>query len=597
MVRNSIFGIQSKNYMKQLVQTGLCLLFSFQAFSQEITVPYRIGNVFGISDYNGKLIRKKSYDKIDYNRKMPKGYFTFSDKGEKGVTFNGKTLVSGPDYGEFAIEKNKFIIAEIRSHSGKDLKFKNKKDFTDYQNRRQGGYAFFNLKGENLYPDNFKKMQPVDTIGVSSIDKKRTRYALIAVTSFDNRYSLLLYDCDKQKISEWLLKDYYKINLERDYYVPGKSISLKATKEQYDTPTAMQLFNRDGKFAIRPLTTEYQPDGNERTTGSYERESVKEPGSGLGRGSQRGRDNDYQTVTVEPAMPPAYGAAKSVLEGDREARKTPIVKKYLDYTFENKDGKLYLNEKNTATKESQTTEFLLPPAPAGKNYSFESIKYGYEVVNTNEKRINQRNLIRFKSGDQYGILISQELIIPAKYDSIAPVRIYDTGHENPLFFIVATKDNSSQKLYYGLIDSKGQSIIPIQYEELDPYILAYSGNRELTVYNKNWRFKENGKYGVMKPFGEVVLPAEYEEIEVNKRNTWYHQDDFLSLKKEGLYGLIIDKNFKEQNIIPPVFPYKVGFFDRNYQDQKGLLLFGLLDNEGKFLCYARKDGFLYQKEK
>lgn len=581
--------------MRQFLQGGLCLLFSFQAFCQEVTVPYRVGNVFGISDYNGKLIRKKSYDKIDYNRKMPKGYFTFSDKDEKGLTFNGKTLISGPDYREFAVEKNKFIVAEIRSHSEKNLKFKNKKDFTDYQNRRQGGYAFFNLKGENLYPDHFKKMQPVDTIGVSSIDKKRTRYALIAVTGFDNRYSLLLYDCDKQKISDWLLKDYYKINLERDYYVPGKSISLKAEKEQYDTPTAMQLFNRDGKFAIRPLTTEYQPNGNELVKSPYERESEKGygSGSGLGRGTKKGSDDEY--LTVEPAMPPAYGAAKTVLEGDGDTRKTQIVKKYLNHTFEIKDGKLFLNEKNTAVKESLTTEFLMPPVPAGKNYSFESIKYGYEMINTKEKRIDQKNLIRFKSGDQYGMLVSQELIIPAQYDSIVPLRIYDSGQDNPLFFIVATKNNSSQKLYYGLIDINGKSIIPIQYEELDPYVLTNSGNRELTVYNKNWRFKENGKYGIIKSFKGVVLPAEYDEIEVNKLNFWFHQDDFLSLKKDGLYGLIIDKNFKEENSIPPIFPYKVGFFDRNYQNQKGLLLFGLVDNEGKFLCYARKDGFLYQK--
>ncbi|UUC44483.1 WG repeat-containing protein [Flavobacterium cerinum] len=573
--------------MKQLIQSGLCLLFTIQAFSQDVTVPYRIGNVFGISDYNGKLIRKKTYDKINYNRKMPKGYFTFSDKDQKGITFNGKTLVSGPDYGEFGVEKNKFIVAEIRSkHSEGELKFKNKTDFVNYQNRRDGGYALFNLKGENLYPDNFKKLQPVDTTGVSSKDPKRSRYALLAATTFDKRYSLVVYDCDKQKISDWLLKDYYKVNLERDSYVPGKSISLKAAKEQQDAATAMQIYYRDGKFAIRPLTTEYSPNGKEAREGRYDTEYGS--GSRLGRGTE---------VTNEVPLPPAYGNVKQPMEADSDIPKEKVVKKYLNHAFEIKDGKLFLVERNTAVKESQTTAFLMPPTPAGKNYSFESIKYGYDVVDTNEKRINQKNLIRFKSGDQYGMLISQELIIPAQYDSIVPLRIYDSGRGNPLYFIVATKDNMSQKLNFGLIDINGKPIIPIQYEELDPYVLKYSGDRELTDYNKNWRFKKNGKYGVMKPLGEIVLPAEYDEIEMNKKDFWYHQDDFLSLKKEGLYGLIIDKNFKEQNIIPPVFPYKVGFFDRNYQKQDGLYLFGLLDSEGKFMCYARKDGFLYQKEK
>ncbi len=586
--------------MRLFLQVGLGLLFSLQAFSQEVTIPFRVGNGYGLSDYNGKLINKNKYDQINYNRKMPKGYFAFKNKEDNGLVYNGKIVVSGPEYDEFGVEPNKFIIAVLKKNSvsRSTSAFKTEKEYNDFKRRNREGYALFNLKGENIYPDNFKKIIPVDTTGASSLAPKRARYALMATTNFDDRFSLFVYDCDKQKISEWLLKDYDKIKLDRGLTVPGKSIALTATKDKSDSASPMRINHINGKFVLQPVTSEYQPGIKEQFESEYGRtEVIAEPGYGSGTGT--GKSN-YTTEAVPPP-PPAYGKAyEKPDEANLEKSKPKVVKKYIVQTFDIKDGKLFLNERIGGEKEVKSgTEFPMPPAPAGQTYSFDSFANTAITQDTEEKRITQKNIIRYKIGTQYGIVLSERRLIQASYDSISPIR-YAVSNEEQLLFVVGRKDKATQSMKYGLIDTDEKVILPINYEELDPYGLgrSYFGARsDIKVYTKNWRFKENGKYGVITPFDGVVLAAEYDGIEWNPSRFSGHQDDFISLKKDGLYGFVLGADFKEANIVQPIFPYKVGFYDRNYQKEKGLLLFGLVDNEGKFFCYARKDGYLYYKAK
>ncbi|WP_347069574.1 hypothetical protein [Flavobacterium sp. WV_118_3] len=588
--------------MRLFLQVGLGLLFSVQAFSQEVTIPFRVGNVYGLSDYNGKLVNKNKYDQINYNRKMPKGYFAFKNKEANGLAYNGKVLVSGPEYDEFGVEPNKFIIAVLKKNSvsRSTSTFKNEKEYNDFKKRSREGYALFNLKGENIYPANFKKILPVDTTGVSAANAKRARYALMATTNFDDQFSLLVYDCDKQKISEWLLKDYAKIKLDRGLTIPGKSIALTASKDKSDNPVPMQVINIDGKFLLQQATSEYRKGIKEQFESEYGTTEViadPESGSGLGRGTNK---PNYTTEAVPP--PPAYGAGVKVPgDGDSFERSKPkAVKKYIIQTFEIKDGKLFLNEQIGGKNEVKPgTEFPMPPVAEGQTYTFESFPYGTTIQDTDEKRVTQKNIIRFKSGDQYGIVLSPERLIPASYDTINPIR-YSVSREEQLLFVVGKKEKGTENIKYGLIDQNEKEIIPMRYEDLDPYGLVrsyFATKSDSNVYSKNWRFKENGKYGVITPFDGIVLPAVYDAIEWNPTRFSGHQDDFVSLKKEGLYGFVLAADFKEANIIQPIFPYKVGFYDRNYQKEKGLLLFGLVDNEGKFFCYARKDGFLYYKAK
>ncbi|MEO4005575.1 hypothetical protein [Flavobacterium sp. CAU 1735] len=588
--------------MRLFLHVGLGFLFSLQAFSQEVTIPFRVGNVYGISDYNGKLVNKNKFDQISYNRKMPKGYFTFKNKEENGLAYNGKTLISGPEYDEFGIEPNKFIVAVLKRNriSRPTSTFKNEKEYNDFKRKNREGYALFNLKGENIYPDNFKKIIPVDTTGFSSVDRKKARYALMATTNFEDQFSLFVYDCDKQKISEWLLKDYDKIKLDRGLTVPGKSIALTASKDKSDSATPMEVNHIDGKFVLQPLTSEYRPGLKERFESEYgTTELVADPeyGSGLGRGTNK---PNYTTEMVPP--PPAYGTGvNTTVPNDAIEKNRPkVVKKYSIQTFEIKDGKLFLKEIIAGQKEAKTeTEFMLPPVPAGLTYTFESFPYTNTTQDTDEKRVTQKNIIRFKLGDQYGVVLTQERMIPCKYDSISPIKFTHSGQEQ-LLFVVGQKDATTQTIKYGLMDSDEKVILPITYEELDPHglVKSYTSTRtDIRVYNKNWLFKQNGKYGIITAYDGIVLPAEYDEIEWNKARFLGHQDDFVSLKKDGLYGFVLGADFKEANIVQPVFPHKVGFYDRNYQKEKGLLLFGLIDNDGKFFCYARKDGYLYYKAK
>lgn len=565
--------------MKLSLQICLFLLFSLGAFCQDVSIPFREGNAFGISDYQGKLLTKNRYDYIDYQRKMPKGYFYFSEKGNKGILYNGKPVVSGAEYDEFGIEPHKFIIATLRENSNTSKTYKDEKEYHYYKKRRTG-QAIFNLKGENLYPDNFKYIRPIDTVGISAINKKRARYALIAVTDFDDAYSLFVYDCDKQKISEWLLKDYYKVTLDRSLSLPGRSIYLTASRQRSDAKEPMKIINDNGKFTLQKVPVKQEDDRQEVYEGSGY-------GSGTGRGSGDVKVMDGGDV------PEPYTYVKA--DGGSVTPTPKKIKKYSTNSFEIKDGKLFLSERIAGQKEaSPAIEFQMPASD--KPYAFESISYGGVIEDTEEKRVNLKNIILYKSGDHYGIILSKEQTIPSRYESITPLA-FDVAGNRTLLFIVGQKDVNTPQIKYGLIDKTEKVIIPILYDELDPFALSKYATKEFNVYIKYWRVKKDGKYGVITPFDGMVLPVSYDEIEANKTNYLRHDDDFISLKKDGLYGFVADWDFTAEKIIQPVFPYKVGFYDRNYQKEKRLLLLGLVNNEGKFFCYARKDGFLYYKEK
>ena len=144
--------------------------------------------------------------------------------------------------------------------------------------------------------------------------------------------------------------------------------------------------------------------------------------------------------------------------------------------------------------------------------------YGEDVV----------NLIIKKNG-KYGIIdINGKEIIPIQYDNIEttegvlecyPGEVGIINYNN-LLSIVQMKD--------------GKILFPFEYEDIKPTDVTH---------NRYWRevswyiVMKNGKYGCIKPDGEVVLPLEYDRI----CHLLYEKDDSYShrlyIKKGSKYGL------------------------------------------------------------
>ena len=107
--------------------------------------------------------------------------------------------------------------------------------------------------------------------------------------------------------------------------------------------------------------------------------------------------------------------------------------------------------------------------------------------------------------------------------------------------------------------------------------------------------------GLVKLNNDEVLPLIYEEIGVNgikTRGLALH--NYMIIKQDGNYGVVM-LNFNSEiqqsvlEVIEPIFPNFPAFYFKDYYGKKGFHLFGLMDENGKFLEYASEIGKIYSK--
>ena len=165
--------------------TTLFLIISFSCASQKILVPYRSGNQFGLSDEKGKIIITPQFDQVNW---MQGGWFRTGKNIRlndtvaitagrnhirntqvklSGLIYYNNIILKDEPFGDYEIVANKCIVAKYEGRGG-DL---TKEQLKKYGNQRKL-YSLFNLRGENLYPENFRRIQKVDTAGTSNTDKK-----------------------------------------------------------------------------------------------------------------------------------------------------------------------------------------------------------------------------------------------------------------------------------------------------------------------------------------------------------------------------------------------------------------------------------------
>ena len=98
---------------------------------------------------------------------------------------------------------------------------------------------------------------------------------------------------------------------------------------------------------------------------------------------------------------------------------------------------------------------------------------------------SQEIFIPYRKADKWGICNQEkEFYVPLEYDRIYPI-------DAELF--IAVKKN-----LYGVINAKGDTIIPFKYEEI---ILTRDGEK--------LRVKKRGKHGYMTKLGQELLPPKY----------------------------------------------------------------------------------------
>ncbi len=541
----------------------IALLLCQWIAAQQVFVPYRVKDKWGLSDVNGKLAVDAVYDKVFIGRSLADGYYGFRKGDALGIIHNKKEIISGP-YREFDVVENKFIIAQSKSDFTTN-NFNTQAEYEEARKKRDARFLF-NLSGKNLHPEGFRNARVFDSIGSSSKLKGHAKYLLFISENFERQKSVFVYDIDKQDVTQWLLKDYYKLNLVGE----GEFANAKYYIQGHEIGTADEMIYTFS-IAKNKVSINSRPAPKPKYSGGY--------GTGGGSGSDGISAGSYDgDLSVEAA--PSTG--KKTYTTSIAVNGNAIRFKSTEYP-----------RKMTSTEGIVEKDIVLP-------YEMEWLKgerLYHTLIRPNGERVSLNGAAYFKTKQgNYGVVFLDTLMIKPVYTYLQPFISYSTP-ENRMLFFAGKRDENNGRMKYGMIDIFQKEVIPVVYDSIfyDEKIRdRESFVRTLAVRRLN--VVKEGKYGIMDISGQTVLKPVYDSIYQNKKNYMqFSATNFNVLSKDGKYGLH-SEYVKDALLIEPVWTKPPSYYIYNYQGQKGLMLFGLTDAEGELFCYARKDGFLYYRE-
>jgi hypothetical protein len=572
--------------------TVLIIFISQLCSAQKILVPYRSGKLFGISDEAGKIVTAPQYDQVKWlgdnwfetSRKTIQkdtleydaGKFYYRDTKIKltGLINNGTIILKDEPFGDYEIVAKKCIVGAFKGGS---------EGFTKEQSKKYGKerrfISLFNLQGKNLYPENFRRIQKIDTTGISKKDKKTGRYILFVAVDLKDRYSMFVFDADEQKITDWLVKDAFKLQADRHQGGQDqKKIIFKIADKNSSQSTQMVDYS-SGSFLIKPI-----PSANKPSAGSY----VTGNGyNGDGSGEERVREvmisDDYSSTVAVPVPERNATLAKPAFNAYHQ-----LIKDSLFFISGHKD--------RTPVALAAGTKIILTE-PRGMN------QYDPVIARCNDKfyiiKSNSPGATAYDSLIYFGkyflawqtingqtkagvINTDDSIVVPMEYDSLyADIKFFNLKDMNPA-------GKSNYKIVLSEADSK--------YDQSKAYPYKRSFSNYLTVF-------KNGKCGVMTIKGETIIPAEYEMIAKNNlQHSRPRQDEFIILKQNNKYGIAILQYSSEKKrtdlyfTLAPVFDHIPGFFYPGYYGVKNYKLFGLYNEQYEFMGYASPKGKLFYKD-
>lgn len=537
-----------KKYL--LLISFLLLAFHF-SFSQTILVPYRVGEKFGFSDISGKLLIQPKYSHISFGKYHPIGFFTFRRDGKSGVIANNKEIIVENKYYKFEINFGKFIIGNYsKSHH-----------ISSDDNELSQYFTFYNLTGKK-HPDKFKELYLLDTLGISTKSKTKSKYSILSCLNVDNTTSVFVFDNDKQEITKWLVKNHYKFSYEGFQSLPTHNLTFSSIKASTSKKERFVFSLTNNEIDLRKIKDE------KTSLAKTEKTIMGDTG-----------DSDFVNIR------------DTYNEASNEKSQKTATKEIKSY-FSKEKGKIFYKEEDENYKTLINKEI---PINANVNYSrIELLSYNVQLKDT---LINYVTTVHYKLNNKQGLLISKNLEIEPIYDEIKAIKVISKKTE-PTSFLVGIKDTLTNKMKYGTIDLYGKPIIPIIYQKItiSNSTGSFAEKDEFILYNvdnSNFLVTKNNKQGIISPLNKIILEPIYDEI-----GFLYHRDLFgnklAMLKKDSKYGLF---SLNQGLIIQPVFERKIGFYIKDYQGKKDFLLLCLKEKDDETFCFARPDGFLYYREK
>lgn len=539
-------------------------LLSISAYAQELYIPYRDGNLWGISNYAGSEIIAPKFDSLQFNEQDDYDLnllHTFKD-GKRGMLLSGKEVLL-PEFKNVFPTYKGFITAEY----GNDKKSR----------------VILDKDGARITETPVLSMWIGEKFGPNLI---------FHVMNENMKEDLFVWDPKEHKISQYVFKDYYSISIleNKEAY----ELDIRYRKNESDPLSEVRMTMRDNK--LEPITSK---NFNERIVknvirnkdhyGSSYQETIKQPNV-VYEVYKDYDDNVKSPYYTPPPPPPSAGERVSNDSGNQEVKKQPIYVS-VSYSMEN-DFPNVTYHYNNVKNEKVAKRLKLPKG--SKDIKIAS-------MNSTQKKVGDtvyiyNNYITFTHKDKNNILISENK--PTEFETIKVINPgYDSQYNGQIFLLGNKK---AGKMKYKLINNLQQMIFPDEFDDIIFNDSFYSNNYS------NWTVIKDGKYGVITPHGKYLLQPVYDEI-VNKKIT-YGSGSFLQIKKDGKYGLlrlVAPYDSAENNLVEPIFSYPIRNVLMNFPYRSsqytttgtplGTMMIVLENEKGKLLGFANKQGQLYFK--
>lgn len=541
--------------MKKLLVV-LFIFFLKTTFAQEVRIPFRIGDKFGLSDEVGKLIVPAKFEAI-----KPIGYNFFETKKlkidsvknqptrkifSKGVIYNDLEIIKDETYSEFKMAfSGEFIIGTKKTGKSEST-------------------MLYNLKGEKLLSQAGRSIFFNDHEHIGDLAKSDSNLILISVVN-RRKTSIAVYDRKKEKVTKWLIEG--AVNYKRHKNLKDKSLAFITYYDPLPNEKYRYLAynNVTNNFEVIPLS---QKDETQYIrTYSYD---------------------EYQGITEAPEV--------EMME-ENISLSNRILKQYM-FIVENESNISYQEKVLPLIPEAKYLNLqrrqlnpiiyqlhdkfgIISSEISGADAIFDSLAYITKYKSFN----HDQNQFLYLAGKLQGD--SQKLkfgIIDQFGNEIIPMN-FDTIH-NFIPRITSTIKNKKGESITSIITDEYKKQRHLTKKKIDMINEFLFGIKDGQVFLIN----VNNRKIILRPYDAIFwinFPVSPPMELINA--------DFI-IKKGNKYGVADSINpnqdWIEKNI---VFPFIPTHLISTYGEKKGFNLFKLVGKNG-FFCFAREDGFLYYEK-
>ena len=549
------------------------LFVIFQSvFSQEIAIPYRDGNLWGICNEAGKILVEPKFDKLEFpnTSENSNDYMISKLNGLEGLIINGKEILT-PKYTSIYDDNGLFHVKSTENESRADILLPN------------GTSIFEKPLAKILYQTKIEK------------NKK-----LFHVLNQNLTESVFILDMDNYKTVQVLYENYYSISYIRTrsdivnrnemLFVLKKSAKSDLLAERWSgTKIPLDKVSSDFRYLKEE---EYLQFFASKYYGSSDDGYASNWGNGnKGEPMEVVEYSGSADMVEEAPMAIPYDERMVVSESPENKIKN------LNHNLVKKDNKLFIESYSNRDYKNKKIEEIIVDVPV----SDVKLPYGSFTFKTENGSDNYNNFIRYQKNGKTIIILPNDLKNKITFDFIDernfPVKENNIIKE--IVFLVGKKDKNNQ-LKYGLYSNVRKQIVDFIYDEFKNIQFYFNDGKML------FKIKQNDKYGLIQTDGTILLPTNFNDLtEVN--NNYRSGTKVFQVQNDNKYGLIFLTS-SEVKVMAPVFDYPIKGVIAKYPEFKNhnlhkninavktISLIELKDESGQFMGYATFDGTQFFKD-